>query len=364
MKTFVLFFQLGGDIDILSPSLEWRARPDVRLRLVVSTKLWETSARLHLLFDAFGLSPDFRLPPAASAADLSAALAGADALLTASETTLKPHALAHALANRANELGIATYTLQHGIENVGLTYFDASQGPEVRFASRTVCLWNEPSALPAAVSDETRRKCVCAGYARPLTRPFDGVAQKIAGRFGGRPVVGVFENLHWTRFSEAYRRRFLDDLEAACDALPAFLFLVKPHPEGRWLTERYRGRPPKRSNLLIADPADEEWRLLTTPSLTPFLSAVITTPSKSALDAAIDGVPTAVPAYDHPYTYYNGLPALGEAAAWISFAEAACASRERFAAANRSFAARIAASVGKPRLLEIVSAGAEAPCAT
>ena len=96
--------------------------------------------------------------------------------MTASESTAPQHRVAHALTQLANVYGVQTFTLQHGVENVGLTYFDEVHGRDVRFASKTVFTWADPALLPDAIPLQTRAKCVAVG------RP-DG--QGHGGRDGG-----------------------------------------------------------------------------------------------------------------------------------------------------------------------------------
>ena len=89
---------------------------------------------------------------------------GVGVLITASESTARPHRLGHVLTKRANRRGVVTLTLQHGYENIGLTYFDKSYPPEsVRFASKHVLIWGPRENLHPSALEETRRKCVSVG---------------------------------------------------------------------------------------------------------------------------------------------------------------------------------------------------------
>ncbi len=49
-----------------------------------------------------------------------------------------------------------------------------------------------------------------------------------------RPFIAVFENLHWRRYDDAYRARFVSDLAATAEAAPDMRFVVKPHMGGQW----------------------------------------------------------------------------------------------------------------------------------
>ncbi len=122
-------------------------------------------------------------------------------------------------------------------------------------------------------------------------------------------TVGVFENLHWTRFSEAYREHFARDLEDAAAARPDTLFLIKPHHAGRWMS-RHRDRIAERANLVVVDPTDSAWEPHTAPALIASVDKVLTTPSTVALDAARTGRPVAVLGYDLDLPLYEPLPIL------------------------------------------------------
>lgn len=359
--TLALFFHLSGDIDMLGPFLSAAGTAGAQDEVVlVSEALLKSSPRLMVLLGAQARAPTAILPVDASPETLRKALAGTHALLTASETTLRPHRLAHALTLEANALGLHTATLQHGVENVGLTYFDERQGPDVLFAARTVFAWNGAARLPALVDPSTRRKVVDVGLPGPLDdRIFGPWRQGLALPAQGRKVVGVFENLHWTRFSDRYRQNFLADLQAATEAFPDLFFLMKPHPEGRWLTQRFGGKRPANDNLVVADPAAPLWNLLTAPSLMPMLDAVITTPSKVALDAAVAGVPAAVASYDGAYDLYDPLPVLRTGQDWQDFlartASGAAASSHQ--AQMQEFVSRTVSSVGHTkRIVDVLQA--------
>lgn len=336
-----LFFHLGGDVDILSPFLRPERYPDIRFRILVSSRQQE-NPRLKILLDTLDLAADFVIDTEAADTTLSKCLFGSDALLTSSESTLRPHLLAHRLTITANEMGVSTYTMQHGIENIGLSYFDEYQGTEVVFASSTVFTWQSADRLPYIVDTGTRQKAVATGYSAPERDYFAPMLSSLSipGKSAECPnkkLIGVFENMHWTRFSDEYRRQFISDLEYVCQQRPDINFLIKPHPEGRWLTERYGGTKPEQTNLLIADPKDSAWGLFTAPSLMPFFDAVITTPSKVALDGALDGIPIAIPSYDGSYDYYSPLNALDDAKDWLEFVDQAISENAALKELNKQF---------------------------
>ena len=344
-----VFFNLGGDIDVLSPFLS--PFPGGEIKIIVSEKLLATNHRLSIVLDAYGLEPEEVLSHRSSRDELRNAISDCSHLLTSSESNLNPHRLAFALTQEANHLGLLTATLQHGVENIGLTYFDEYQGPEVRFASQQVLTWNGTRSLLPDVCSETREKVIDVGL--PSARPdpaFDELFEAMEFNPEGRKVIGIFENLHWTRYSDDFRRKFLDDLQQATELFPDLLFVTKPHHEGRWLTERFQGDRPENSNLLIIDPKSHEWSLLTAPTLLPSMVGVITTPSKVALDASLAGLPVAIASYDGQYAYYNDLVSLSMSNDWFEFLRKVDAGPDDFGATqNEAFIGKTVSSVRAPQ---------------
>ena len=125
--------------------------------------------------------------------------------------------------------------------------------------------------------------------------------------------------MHWSRYSDEYRQRFLQDLEQSAIAHPNTTILVKPHHTGLWLTKRYQGKVPVADNLLIADPKNPQWEAFTAPALIQIADAVITTPSTVAVDAARSHCPVAVVAYDLDLPNYEPLPLLRDLRDWQNF---------------------------------------------
>lgn len=64
-----------------------------------------------------------------------------DAFLNTVESTVASHKVPYITTLIANACGVHTYTMQHGFENVGLTYQDPDLGPQVHFAARNVLTW-------------------------------------------------------------------------------------------------------------------------------------------------------------------------------------------------------------------------------
>ena len=292
------------DLDVLLPVLlAIKARGEVRLRLVLTDWLLMESPRVASALAAHGLSFEVHPREAVRTGD-QPSLAGAAGVLSGADTNTRAHKAGHTLIGRARAAGLRTFTLQHGLENIGLTYKDHLHGEEIRFAAETLFTWCAPEDLATWVPAETRAKVVPVGS--PKTPPTPAAALDL--RQGHWPrVIGVFENLHWHRFSELYIERALADLGGAAEARPETLFLVKPHHAGRWLS-RNRGRLRERANLVVVDPTDSAWEPHTAPALIAAVDAVLTTPSTVALDAARTGRPVAVLGYDLELPLYAPLP--------------------------------------------------------
>ncbi len=317
---FGVALSLIQDLDLALPILLQAMRAGVPVVALCNMALVRSSTRLahslqehgieHVfLAENFYLDKRFRLPPKLTT------------LLTVTESNLAPHTFTRQLTEIANASGIFTATLQHGFENVGLTYDDEFQAADkIDFASRRVYLWGGPETLHFKVRAATVQKCVPAGCPKPASIPkasLDGVVP------AGTTVIGVFENLHWRRYSNEYRQFFLDAVQALAHRFPEVLFLVKPHHAGLWLTKRFEGDAPQAANILIADPLSPAWAPYTAPSLLGHLRAVITTPSTVALDAARHGLPVAVVAHGMALENYAPLPTLENAADCEAFVRAA-----------------------------------------
>ncbi len=315
----LLFVNLPQDLDMLLPLAErLKQVADHRLEVAVSDKSWQQSPRIGNLLKAAGIQPKI-LSHKAVVTGLQPSLRGVKALVTASESTANAHKGPYRLTQRANQAGIPTYTMQHGFDNVGLTYFDAEYPVgNIMFASQTFFTWGKVSELPLETPAATRAKCVAVGCPKFIDAPFVNVnaSQQIPGHKAGNPLLVVFENLHWSRYSDDYRQQFLQDLEQTAIAHPHLTVLVKPHHTGLWLTQRYQGRLPAAENLLIADPKDPQWEAFTAPALIQIADAVITTPSTVAVDAARSHTPVAVVAYDLDLPNYEPLPLLRHQKDW------------------------------------------------
>jgi hypothetical protein len=253
--------------------------------------------------------------------------ASATALLTFSETNLAPHAFNHQLTKMANSAGLATYTTQHGFENVGLTYDDSAQPiQKIHFAARHIFLWGSLETLHPSVPASTRRKCIPIGCPKPAQA---AQAELPDSLLSNRPIVGIFENLHWKRYSDNYRMAFIANVVQLAAQYPDIQFLIKPHNAGLWLTSRFQGSLPSLPNIAIADPKSPQWASSTASGLFWRCTAVITTPSTVALDAARHGLPVAVVAQELPLDNYAPLPLLRDSQGWHRFATDALDAQKR-----------------------------------
>lgn len=317
----LILINLIQDLDLLLPlAIAFNENPAVDLDIAVIDRSWQESPRIqHLLLQA-GLKPK-RISKAAAITGLQPSLSGVKALITASESSCGPHKAAYELTKRANKSLIPTYTLQHGFENVGLTYSDSTYPIEAtRFASKTIFIWGELDTLHPNVSEETLKKCIPVGCPKHIHL----TDNKISFTHPRRQLVAIFENLHWDRYDEPYRHNFLIDLTYAATQFPQITFLVKPHHAGRWLTDRYRGELPNVDNLVIANPLDPQWEGFTAPAILSIADAAITTPSTVAIDTALLQKPIAIVGYDLELTKYQPLPIFRQSEDWIDWIDKIC----------------------------------------
>ncbi|MCA9395728.1 MAG: hypothetical protein KC649_01045, partial [Candidatus Omnitrophica bacterium] len=119
--------------------------------------------------------------------------------ITASESNAKPHRRTHAWVQYAIMQKLHTITYQHGFENIGLTYSD-SEFPceQIRFESKEIRVWVCEKLLHKNISPETRKKI------RFISRPFIQLFPDTSTETS-KPIISVFENLHWSRYDDQYR---------------------------------------------------------------------------------------------------------------------------------------------------------------
>ena len=351
------------DLDILLPVLlTLRRRGEVRLRIAVTDWLITESPRVLNELAAHGFDVEVHPREAVRQGDRPL-LGGVDGVLCAAETSVRAHKSGHTLTSRANARGARSYTLQHGLENIGLTYRDHLHGEDVRFSAQNIFTWAGPERLAPWTAPETRAAVIPVGSPKAVGPA--AAAVRLNQGYWPR-TVGVFENLHWHRFDDAYRDQVLVDLRAAADSHPDTLFLIKPHHAGRW-TSRNRNRLTQSANLVAIDPTDSAWEPHTAPALIASVDLVLTTPSTVALDAARTGKPVAVLGYDLELPLYEPLPIIRSLTDLDAFLEDDSGDHllrnEAFLRAARlegradhRIAARIAADLAKGRIGKRVAA--------
>lgn len=315
--TVLIFLDLIQDLDLVVPILK-RAKERSNLAFKVCVTDWLIGQSPRVENNLQLLEADyFVVSQHKVRAGIEPNLNGIQALLTVSETTAGPHKSAHVLTQRANQAGLCTYTLQHGFENIGLTYFDEIHTPDsIRFASQKILIWGDLNSLSLDILPETKQRCVPVGCLKENPQ-----ISQIAFPKNREYLVAVFENLHWHRYNDNYKNQFLEHLEKTAAYFSNTTFLVKPHHAGKWLTERYQGNIPQADNFIIADPKEPKWETYTAPALINYADGVITTPSTVALDAAVVNCPVSVVGYDLDLKIYAPLPILNQWEDWINFIE-------------------------------------------
>ncbi len=220
-------------------------------------------------------------------------------VLCASESSTLPHRVAHRFVAIARAFRRGTVTLQHGIENVGLAR-EALADDGVSFASKLVLAWT-------AVPDEIALRHRSNGTRVVVTgRPTSLDTKRAASRSeAGNARVLVAENLHWDRYSEAYRAFFLACISRLAELPDVAEVVLKPHPAGRWVSRNADLLPRHDKIRMWRDTPDGEARADT---LESGWFAVVTTPSTIALDAALLGYPVFLCAYDMDLAPYEPLP--------------------------------------------------------
>jgi glycosyltransferase involved in cell wall biosynthesis len=307
----LFFMDLVQDLDVIEPVLRG-ALADPRFNVTVCVTQWliRVSPRSINRLTELGVLPEI-VEQMDVTAGLGPALDDVDCLLTASESTAAPHRIPFALVQRSNARNILTATMQHGLENTGLTYQDPTYR-SVDFGSKRLFTWGDPKNLPNWVRPEVRARCVGVGCPKPAhVKPIAYARQHAR-------LIAIFENLHWERYSERYVSSFLADLSDTIDSFADTEFLIKPHHAGRWLTKNPDALRP-RPNLTIADPRAPEWEPYTAGAIIEIADAAITTPSTVALDAVRAGKAVAVAGYDLDLPVYDPLPILRSKEDWRDF---------------------------------------------
>lgn len=312
----VVAIQLPQDIDLAQPIVDAAKQQDISCEVWTSLAAVQRWPQLMPAIRKFGVGIHI-FPDTLSAVGNDIFPASVCALLSVTETNLNPHQFTHQLTKYANAAGIFTATVQHGYENVGLTYSDDIQNiGKVKFASRRIYTWGHIESLHSQIESNTQKKCYPVGCPKKINGTLVNLDPLIS--LSGT-IVGIFENLHWHRYSDEYRNFFIDSVLTVANLFPEINFLIKPHNAGMWLTQRYKGVIPQGDNILIIDPKEAEWSNVTAAELLGHLQAVITTPSTVALDAARIGIPTAVVAHEINLDNYRPLPLINDIKDWKAF---------------------------------------------
>ncbi len=296
----LIYIDLVQDIDVLLPVLlRARAQPGLSLNIVVARWLETAAPRVAALLRRHAL-PFRTIPRRRVIEGQGPSLWRVDGLLTASESDRDTHRAGHALTVRAREKGLATFTLQHGIDSLA-----PPEAPEIDFASDMILSWFTSDGVPESVSPHVRARLV------PVGRP---VLPREAG--DGRYDVGLFENLHAARYSEEDRRSFLERAVGLIRHRPDLSFYVRPHPAGPG--DGWTGLGIEHlANVTLVSPAEAVRSPLSGSAAVADARRVITTPSTVALDAAMAGRPAALAFDGGPL--YSGLPVLQSDTDWLDF---------------------------------------------
>ncbi|MBY5461754.1 hypothetical protein HFO89_36585 [Rhizobium leguminosarum] len=257
------------DVDVVLMKSVYLQQPDI-VREIVST-----GARLRLLKEETD-EDNLR------ALDVTSA----SVLIVGAETSLRPHRLVHAAVLKANELGIPTISMQHGLEAPGLSYFDDRHTSDVKIASSCIFTYGDPARLPKEASSDLVRRCIPVGRFVPGTSRHLAALESSLETLNPRrlPVIAIFENLHWHRYeADGYRGHFSAHIERLVDTFKDVFFVIKPHPAGVWLQKN--PRITTRANTLLLRRDDPEFAGVTAADLLSASQAAITTPSTVAVDA-------------------------------------------------------------------------------
>jgi hypothetical protein len=338
--TVLAFVDLVQDIDVMAPLLAAiQADGRLRLRICVSRWLERESPRTAEVLTRLGLGFSY-VRRREVIEGRAPSLRGVSAVISASESSHLAHAAAHALARRAEAAGVKSYALQHGFENAGLFGIEAET---VRFASGAVFCWFPAEAADAELSHETRSKLAHVGRPRPLSLDEGPPA---AAAYD----VGVFENLHWERYTDADRAAFRKGLLGLASACPDTRILLRSHPAGAWADRELGHELAQFHNITRLGGAEARRQLNSGADLMKGLARVITTPSTIALDAAQAGRPVALAVSGGDA--YAPLPVLTGPGDWVSFASGEAYDPRSL---DQFLSRVLVAGDGAPRIIERLS---------
>ena len=198
-------------------------------------------------------------------------------VIVGAETNLSPHKLAHKVVYLANQKKIKTVSFQHGLENVGLSYFDDCN---VEVESSMLITWNEMTEFSNKISPDIRAKIKPLGMFKEVI----DLSQANEASTSIETYIAVYENLHWDRYTEAYRNEFVSLIKAAAVNFPEIKFIIKMHPAGKWIND-VKGL--NQTNIIKYDDFISEGIIETPDEFMNKALAVITTPSTIAVDACL-----------------------------------------------------------------------------
>lgn len=241
-------------------------------------------------------------------------LRNASAMFCPSESSDPAHRIPHRLTQIANSAGVRTYTAQHGLENVGLS---DPERTDVIIRSSTIFTWQKPEHLPDWVPRQVRQRCIGIGRISGVKKATRTVIDPLPDV--ERPVIGLFENLHWKKYTEEFKKHFADAALKLAAALPDRHILLVPHPAGLWSIKHFRPTQPV-ENLSIFNPALSKNAKILPCDLLSRCEAVITTPSTIAVDSAELGVPFVIMSpQGWPLSVYEPLPHVTTAEGAVDF---------------------------------------------
>ncbi|MEZ5830434.1 MAG: hypothetical protein R3D05_04590 [Dongiaceae bacterium] len=312
----LLLLQQFQDIDLIVPVAEAAsADPSLDVRIAVLSKIAIPASRRLGAICGNGGKVEFWHGADLLEDRIERTRFAADVAITASEGLGVGARFARAFVVATRAAGARAVTMQHGLDNGGLTF--GPKVPPTAFNADLILTWGELHRLSEAACPEIRAKVIPVGCPKRVFDRNDFPGFPCADR----PFIAVFENLHWRRYDDAYRRQFVRDLIATAEAAPALTFVIKPHMGGQWFTRLGPTGTPLPRNIEIAEPASQRWRRFTADAFLAHASAVITTPSTIALDAARYGVPVALVTYGISAQNYMPLPRLEQSGDWLAFVE-------------------------------------------
>ena len=316
----LFILDLIQDIDILLPIILEFKKNNYKFEVIASTWLIENSRRTRTMLDELQIhfhiftQKDILKWKSLPFDNLGIVFFGA-------ESNLPPHRTSHHIAKIANRKSCLTCTFQHGLDNIGLTYFDRNI---IKFNSQYIFTWHNNLLHNKLVHPETKQKIIPIGafkYIHPNHQLKDEVL-----KYNFHSAIGIFENLHWDRYSNNYRNTFLENLDYLCNYFPDQFFYLKPHQAGKW-SLRNSSKFEKlltNENFIIIDIENTSWENISGLELASYFKAIITTPSTIAIDAAITKTHCAVITQNlKQLSNYKGIIRLTNQNDWIKFIQLA-----------------------------------------